>query len=319
MKLGLLSNERMARGINWTLLSDPLFTEFDRITDSVRLAPAAGAGFLRELPQMRRSARGVDAVFSMHGKVRPPWQFQALSWAAKAQKRKMLRAVFYVDPWAHLLERIARIDRILGHDLVFVPYREAFDILSAGEGGERYRYLPFAADTGVFRDTGAERDIDILWMGRRDEPLHQALLALADAHGLNYLYREKMGFIDDPNDLGALAERARYFVATPPDPERSGGFSPLVMRYLEGLAAGCRLLGTLPKSGEFEASFPRGSMLEVRADGSDLEDRYLADQGNTAAWGASAEAARIARQEHGWDARAKQVVTAIEQHLAERA
>ncbi|MEM8726533.1 MAG: hypothetical protein AAGE86_13530, partial [Pseudomonadota bacterium] len=261
-------------------------------------------------------ARTSEALFSMHGRVRPPLPFQALSWAAKPK----VRAVFYVDPWAHLLDRINRIDRLFGHDLVFIPYREAFDALRAEKGGERYLYLPFAADTRVFAPPPPDhpRDIDILWMGRRDEALHGALLRLSEAHDLNYLYREKTGFISDPAELGALAGRARYFVVTPPDAERSGGFSPLVMRYLEGLAAGCRLLGSLPRSGEFEALLPRESLLEVNVDGSDLEARYLADQSDAAGWAASAEATRIVHAEHGWDARARQIVDAIEQQLGER-
>ncbi len=313
MKLGLLSNERMARGINWTLLSDPLLKHLNDQADARLIAPPSGVNGLRELPRLAKQLRRVDALFHMNGRVRPPLAFQALSRLSSAK----LRAVFYVDPWAHLLERIVKTDRQQRHDLVFIPYREAFDRLSEDEGGERYRYLPFAADTQVFCSKGQPRDVDILWMGRRDTALHGALLKLSDKHGLNYLYREKTGFIDDPAELGALAARARYFVVTPPELERSGGFSPLVMRYLEGLAAGCRLLGTFPKSGEFEALLPSESLLEVASDGSDLEARYLADQTDDAGWTASAEAARIVREQHGWDSRAKQIAAAIKAQLGQ--
>lgn len=311
VKLGLLSNERMARGINWTLLSDPLLKHCNALTDAQVIAPPDGWGALRELPRLAKQVRRVDALFHMSGRVRAPLAFQALSQISSAK----LRAVFYVDPWAYLLERIAKSDRQQRHDLVFIPYREAYERLRAVEGGERYHYLPFAADTEVFRPSDAPRDIDILWMGRRDTALHEALLALSEKHGLTYLYREKTGFIDDPAELGALAARARYFVATPPPPERSGGFSPLVMRYIEGLSAGCRLIGVLPKSGEFEAILPRESLLEVAEDGSDLETRYLADQDNEAGWQASAKASGLVHAEHGWDARAKQIVAAMEERL----
>ena len=313
--LGLLSNERMPRGINWTLLSDPLFTAIENITVARRIAPPAGFRLLREFGSLKAAVRGVDALFAMNGKVRPSPEFQLAARLAQPQ----IKAVFYVDPWAHLLDRIAESDRKHTHHLAFIPYREAYEALSAGTGGARYRYLPFAADTRVFRPRGGERDIDIFWMGRRDEKLHRALLALSEKHGLNYQYRETTGFIENPDELGALAARARYFVATPPPPERSGGFSPLVMRYLEGLAAGCRLIGTLPASGEFEAILPRASILEVAPDGSDLEARYLADQDDETGGAASAEAQRIIHEKHGWDARARTIVEAIDAALEGKA
>ena len=84
-------------------------------------------------------------------------------------------------------------------------------------------------------------------------------------------------------NLGRLVGRSRYFVVTPPDidnPSRTGGYSPLVMRYLEGLAAGTRLLGVLPRSGEFEQLLPRDSICEVDPCGSDLAEKLDADRHN---------------------------------------
>ena len=83
-------------------------------------------------------------------------------------------------------------------------------------------------------------------MGRRHEPLHQALLAYCEARGLRYVYPKDGGLSTE--ELDRLTSSAQYFVATPPDldnPKRTGGFSPLLMRYFEGLAAGTRLLGVL--------------------------------------------------------------------------
>lgn len=253
MKLGLLSNEKLARGVNWTLLSDPLFHEFEQIAETLRLAP----------PPLGLSGAGTTF-------------------------REMRRA------------------------------RSADALVAAGPSKTQYIYLPFAADLNTFQDTDAERDIDILSMGRRSEPLHEALLELSDTRGLNYLYREKTGFLDDPRDLGKLAARARYFVVSPPPPERSGGFSPVVMRYFEGLAAGCRLLGDLPGSGEFEELLPVRSLLEVKSDGSDLAEKFAADQDDQAAWAATAAAARIVREKHGWDSRTQTIMQALDE-FAKRA
>ena len=84
------------------------------------------------------------------------------------------------------------------------------------------------------------------------------------------------------------------------------------MRYFEGLAAGCRLLGVLPRSGEFEAVLPRASLLELAPDGSDFAQRYAQDQDAAQGWSASAEACEIVRRDHGWDARARVIVDTLE-------
>ena len=314
MRIGLLSNERLKRGVNWTTLSDPLYTEIEAMADAVRIAPPPrtlrnARGFLREI----RRTFGVDALFGMSGSWRPETELFLVA----APRLGALRACFYVDPWRPILERIRRADQCFRNDIAFIPYREAVDVLRPGSRPGRYLHLPFAADTTVFRDRGLERDIDILSMGRRYEPLHQAILAFAEANGLNYMYRERTGFISDPMELGRLASRARYFVCTPTDlnPWRStGGFSPLVMRYFEGLAAGSRLLGALPQSGEYQAILPRDAILEVAIDGSDFAARFARDNAEEERWRPRVQAASdLVHREHGWDARARTIVETMRQ------
>lgn len=310
MKLGLLSNENLARGLNWTLLSDSLFPEIERIAQTERIAPPPlGFGAIGRYLALARRVRTCSAVFSLKGRSRPEPPLQLLTMMGG----RKINAVFYVDPWAHSIDNIIKMDKLCGTDLAFVPYREAYDALTAKAAGRtRYVYLPFASDNTIFRDFGTERDIDILSMGRRDEQLHQALLEFTEARGLNYQYREKTGFIEDPKDLGKLASRARYFVVSPPDSTRSGGFSPIVMRYFEGLAAGCRLLGTRPGSGEFERLLPEACLLEVASDGSNLAAGFDRDQADEAAWEATRQASELVREKHGWDARAKTIVAHLQ-------
>ena len=62
---------------------------------------------------------------------------------------------------------------------------------------------------------------------------------------------------------------------TPPnlsDAAHTGSYAPLTMRYLEGPAAGSRLLGVAPRRLELDAHLPAGALVEVRADGRDLAD-----------------------------------------------
>ncbi len=143
----------------------------------------------------------------------------------------------------------------------------------------KFVWLPFGAYTDVFYPRKEEKSVFAFWLGRRYEPLHQALLAYCEARGLRYVYSQGGGLTTD--EVGRLTSSAQYYVATPPDlddPKRTGGFSPLVMRYFEGLAAGTRLLGVLPRSGEYESILPTEAFCQVAPDGSDLAARLDEDR-----------------------------------------
>jgi hypothetical protein len=101
------------------------------------------------------------------------------------------------------------------------------------------------------------------------------------------------------------------------DRRRTGSFSPLTSRYLEGVGAGCRLLGVLPRSGEFEALFPRHAIVECRADGSDLEEVLASADADPEFETKRIEAFEIAHREHGWERRARVIVDAVKSKLEE--
>jgi glycosyltransferase involved in cell wall biosynthesis len=195
-------------------------------------------------------------------------------------------------------------------DPCFVAFREAHDELTRRFPRGKFELVPFGVDTDVFRASGEKRDVFAYWMGRRHEPLHRALLRYCRERGLVYRYTERSGEFTDPADLGRLVARSKYFVVTPPDldnPRRTGGYSPLVMRYLEGLAAGARLLGVLPASGEYEDLLPREAILTVASDGSDLADKLDADRQDGGADAHVTRAAALVRREHSWARRAEQI------------
>jgi len=79
------------------------------------------------------------------------------------------------------------------------------------------------------------------------------------------------------------------------------------MRYLEGLAAGSRLLGVLPKSGEYESLLPVDAILQVSADGSDLAKKLDMDRCNSESHAAVVRACALVRSHHSWTARAQQI------------
>jgi Glycosyl transferases group 1 len=152
----------------------------------------------------------------------------------------------------------------------------------------------------------------VFYMGRRHEPLHQALLKYCEARGLKYFYSDRFLFGEE---LGRAASSAEYFVVTPReviDPKTKTAFSPLSPRYFEGLAAGTRLLGAIPESGEYNALLPTDPLCEVSLDGSDLAERLDRDRQNPSNQRAVDEAATLVREHHSWRRRGHQIYSYLE-------
>ncbi|MGH7579775.1 MAG: glycosyltransferase family protein [Gemmatimonadales bacterium] len=150
--------------------------------------------------------------------------------------------------------------------------------------GKTCHHLPLAADAVRFTpypDPPA-RVIDILSMGRRSEPLHQALLGLAPARDLFYLHDTIPGALVRPSSpaqhrdmLANSAKRSRFFVTYPAKfgALENRGQSEVGARYFEGLAAGAVLLGQAPTAPAFRDDFPwPDAVVEARPDGSDIAE-----------------------------------------------
>jgi hypothetical protein len=313
LRLAVLSNERLDPWINWTTLGPPLLRPIADYPDAELLTPPPLSSAHRgEWLTLARAVRRHDTMFWIQGGSRP----ELPVWAASRSRQRVRRSAFVFDAFRPYLRRIGWLAVAQRLDPCFVAFREAYEELTWSFPRGRFEWLPFGVDTEVFRPTGGPRDVFVYWMGRRYDRLHQALLRYCRERGLVYRYTERSGEFTDPAELGQLVARAKYFVVAPPDlqdPGRTGGFSPFVMRYLEGLSAGARLLGVLPCSGEYDALLPRDAILTVAADGSNLAERLDADQRNTGAAAAVARACELVRSTHSWARRAER----IHQRLAE--
>lgn len=242
----------------------------------------------------------------MQGSARPELPVTVASLAAPLAQR----SAFVVDAWKGSLMKIGALAIAQRLNPCFVAFREGCDELSERFKSVNFEWMPFGCDPEVFKPTSGERDVFAYWMGRRYEPLHQAMLRYCEERKLTYRYTQQGGEFKNPADLGALVGRCQYFLVTPPDldnPVKTGGFSPFVMRYLEGLSAGARLLGVLPRSGEYDALLPRDAILEVAPDGSDLAEKLDADRFDSRARIAVEKASALVRQHHSWTRRAEQI------------
>ena len=310
MELGLLSNSALNPSVYWTTLLPPLFSGLALHPGVRTIAPPPLAWERRsEWGQIRSQVKACDALFWIQLAARPLPPIHVASYLNVRARRSN----FILDAWKPSLTKIGLAATVERLDPCFVAYREAIDELTRRFPLAKFVWLPFGAHTDVFYPRKEEKSIFAFWLGRRYEPLHQALLSYCEARGLRYVYSKDLRFT--PEEVGQLTSSARYYVVTPPDldaPERTGGFSPLVMRYFEGLAAGARLLGVLPRSGEYESILPLDALCQVSPDGSDLARRLDEDRSNLNNQRAVEAASAFVREHHSWRRRAEQVFN----HLA---
>jgi hypothetical protein len=311
MRLGVISGRQLGQAINWTTLGPPLEDALAALPGSTLVLPpplrrgnlrAARPGWLAAI----RTVRRCDVVFWIQGHLRPETAVWATAYMHPLARRStMIYDAF--EPGIDPIGRIADAQRLL---VTFVNFREAAQALAARFPRSRFEWLPFGFDGDVFRDLGLRRDIYAYWMGRRHEPLHERVKEHCSRRGLTYRYTQRAGEFADPHDLNRVIARSRYFVVTPTNldnPARSGSFSPFVMRYLEGLAAGSRLLGVLPNREEYGALLPFEAIVECAADGSDLEGVLDEADADPDAEAKREEACDLVHREHRWERRARTI------------
>jgi len=308
MRLAVLSARGVDDAVYWRNLAPPL---------EDALASQSGATLVVAPPFRRptfrparpawlsaiRTARKADTVFWIQLHLRPAGPVWALAYA----KPRARRAALALDAFPSILADLPRFVRAQRLACCFLAYRIPALSLAQSNPDRCYEWLPLGFNHRVFRDQGLDRDLYVFWMGRRYAPLHDALVRHCRERGVHYKYLDPPGRPIALTELSSICARARYFVAVAPDiedPLRTGGTSPLTARYLEGLGAGCRLLGVRPRSGEFELLLPDQALVECAPDGSDLADVLeKADSDPEFAAKASAACERVHR-EHTWERRA---------------
>jgi hypothetical protein len=307
MHLGVFSNEALDPWVNWSTLGPPLLKPL-AAKENARLIvpPPLRSGAFGQWKSVLRDTFAADTLFWMQSASRPENPIHL----ASLLRGRVRRSAFVVDAWKQLLTKIGGLAILQCLNPCFVAFREGCCELKRRFPSGRFEWLPFGVDTDVFDSVPGERTVFAYWMGRRYEPLHNAMIRYCSERALDYRYTQRSGEFRDPFELGQMVGRSRYFLVAPPDlgdPARTGGYSPFVMRYLEGLSAGSRLLGVLPRSGEYEALLPLDAILQVAPDGSDLATKLDADQRDCQVNAAVERARKLVRQEHSWSARADQI------------
>lgn len=154
-------------------------------------------------------------------------------------------------------ERFLRSHKIA---IAFFSAHQSAERMAARVPGLQALWLPEGIDLTPYRDTVPieARHIDLLEFGRRNEAFHDLVTGHCVARGYNHRYQrsatelafaDRQAFIDGLADSRILA----CFPSSLTHPDRSGDVETLTLRYLEGMASGCILLGRCP--GELRTLF----------------------------------------------------------------
>ena len=323
MELGLLSNMLVDRQPYWQAYVPPLFSGIAGRRDNVRIVEPPPFAWARPIGRksVRSQVKACDTLFWLQLSSRPATEIHL----ASLNRLGARRANFIIDAWKPVVSKIGMAATIERLDPCFIAYLEATTELKRRFPLGKFVWLPHAGNTDIFYPRKEGKPNFAFYMGRRHEPLHQALLKYCEERQLRYLYSDKFLFGEE---LGRAASSAKYFVVTPReviDPKTKIAFSPLSPRYFEGLAAGTRLLGALPESGEYNALLPTDALCEVSLDGSDLAERLDQDRQNLDNQRAVDAATTLVRKHHSWRRRGQQIYDFLERggpldlHLMPRA
>ncbi len=205
-----------------------------------------------------------------------------------------------IDGWRdHCRTSVCWIDELYVADLprfrYWLPSLRRFDHVVVGMHatvgplseaiGRPCHYVPGAVDALRFSPYPHPpgRVIDVYSVGRKIEPVHQALIQMAARERLFYLH-DTLQTADsqapthrEHRDLYAnTAKRSRFFMVAPGKvnvTEDTGGQVEVGFRYYEGAAAGTVMLGQAPDCPSFREMFDWSEpVVHVRPDGSDVAD-----------------------------------------------
>jgi hypothetical protein len=310
MELGLLSNMLVSSRPYWQAYVPPLFSAIAAGRPNVRIVEPPPVAWRRRAAwkSVRTQIKACDTLFWSQVSARPAAEIHLASLSGLRARR----ANFIIDAWKPVVTKIGVAATLERLNPCFIAYLEATTELKRRFPLAKFVWLPHAGNTDIFYPRKEGKPNFAFYMGRRHAPLHQALLKYCEARGLKYLYSDRFLFGEE---LGQEASNAQYFVVSPReviDPKTKTAFSPLSPRYFEGLAAGTRLLGTFPASGEYNALLPTDALCEVSLDGSDLAERLDRDRQNPNNQHAVDAAATLVREHHSWRRRGQQIYQFLE-------
>lgn len=108
-------------------------------------------------------------------------------------------------------------------------------------------WVPEFIDAGKYKaKPWDERTVDIIAFGRQSPAYHERIDSECRKLGLNYLFQPRVPTWNDLTKMLADSKICICFPRSVTNPEVAGNVSTMTLRYLEGMAAQCVLLGNAP-------------------------------------------------------------------------
>lgn len=182
-------------------------------------------------------------------------------------RRKGPKAILAFDVWPNDFQFVEQIVRGYGVTHLFLTSRDAADALRPNLPAVNVTWFPEALVSENFEPKPLrERKIDVLQMGRKYDRIHAPLAEQTD---LSYIYEKVPGQIiyETKSDLYRAMTDSKIsicFTRSITHPEIAGNLATVTQRYLESMAAGCVVLGSVP--GELSDLFPYRPVIEADED-----------------------------------------------------
>lgn len=214
-----------------------------------------------------------------------PWQLSYLHRLEGWRERSRYAVCWLTEVWSNQAPQYADYLHLLkDFDAVHLFTPAAGPALEA-LGAPTPSYLPVGVDAELFAPAprAPHRVVDVYAYGRTAPALHRQLLELVEREQLTYVYDTTThARVPSPPEhralLANMLQRARFSLAhrindSPERERRTGGEESLSSRYLEATSAGAVLLGSRPRTPDFDRDFDwPDAVVDVPYDAADLAD-----------------------------------------------
>ena len=174
MKLGLLSNMLLSWEPYWQAYVPPLFSAIAGHRNNVRIVEPPPLAWTRRNAwrPIRSQIKACDTLFWLQLSARPATEIHL----ASLNRLGARRANFIIDAWKPVVSKIGMAATIERLDPCFIAYLEATTELKRRFPLGKFVWLPHAGNADIFYPRKEGKSNFVFYMGRRHEPLHQALL-----------------------------------------------------------------------------------------------------------------------------------------------
>lgn len=222
---------------------------------------------------------------------------------------------FCWDVWEPQWERWAEYLERSRPPLVITTAQASARHLAAALTDSVVVHLPEAIHLGRYSSGTAlsARAIDVLEMGRRHAPWHDAVTRADQIPHIRHLYERAQGEVIFAGEAALVAGLADSkisvcFPSSLTHPERSGSVSTLTSRYLESMASRCLILGQTPDELSDLIGFDPGVRADLQRPGLQLESVLGSIDSHQPRVD---EAYQRVQSVGGWDYRVQQILEVI--------